>query len=222
MNAAPSRVASFSGERVIVVERYDRIQRQDGTVVRVHQEDMCQALGLPPTAKYQNEGGPTPEQIISLLREEIRPTSVAMDNIGRFVDALAFNWIIAGTDAHAKNYSVLLAGPQVRFAPMYDVASALPYDDMYLPKRRMAMRIGGEYRIERISGRHWRRFAIENRLDPDAIVARIDDLATRAPASLAKSAQDAAVQALGSELPARLIERVAARASRCREALTQS
>ncbi len=144
-----------------------------------------------------------------------------MDNIGRFVDALAFNWIIAGTDAHAKNYSVLLAGPQVRLAPMYDVASALPYDDMYLPKLRMAMRIGGEYRIERIGGRHWRRFAVENGLDPDTTLARIDELAARTPTSLAKAAQAAAVQALESELPARLIERVSARASRCRTALTQ-
>jgi serine/threonine-protein kinase HipA len=219
--AAPSRVASFNGERVIVVERYDRIPRQDATVARVHQEDLCQALGLPPTAKYQNDGGPSPEQIISLLRQEIRPTRAAGDNIGRFVDALAFNWIIAGTDAHAKNYSVLLAGPQVRLAPMYDVASALPYDDMYLPKLRMAMRIGGEYRIERISGRHWRRFATENGLDPDATVARIDELAARTPASLAKSAQAAAVQALGSDLPTRLIEQVAARVPRCRKALAQ-
>lgn len=60
--------------------------------------------------------------------------------MARFVDALAFTWIIAGTDAHAKNYSLLLAGPQVRLAPLYDVASALPYDDMYLPRLRMAMR----------------------------------------------------------------------------------
>src|SRR5262249_3216057 len=222
LSAAPSRVASFGGERVIVVERYDRIQRPDGAVVRVHQEDMCQALGLPPTAKYQNEGGPTSEQIIGLLRQEIQPARAAMDNIGRFVDALAFNWIIAGTDAHAKNYSVLLAGPQVRLAPMYDVASALPYDDMYLPKLRMAMRVGGEYRIERIGGRHWRRLAVENGLDPDTTVARIDELAPRTPASLAKAAQAAAVQALESELPARLIERIAARVTRCRKALTQS
>lgn len=93
-------------------------------------------------------------------------------------------WIIAGTDAHAKNYSVLLAGDQVRLAPMYDVASALPYDDMYLPKLRLAMRIGGEYRAERIRGRHWRSFAVKDGLDPHAVLARVDDLARRTPAAL--------------------------------------
>src|SRR5690242_6711666 len=169
----------------------------------------------------QSEGGPTPEQIINLLRQEIRPRRAAIDNIRRFVDALAFNWIIAGTDAHAKNYSVLLAGRQVRLAPLYDVASALPYDDMYLPKLQMAMRVGGEYRIERTGGRHWRGFAVDNELDPDATVARIDELAARIPANLAKAARATAVQALESELPARLIERVTARASRCRTVLAQ-
>jgi serine/threonine-protein kinase HipA len=220
--AAPSRVTSFSDERAIVVERYDRLRRQDGTVMRIHQEDMCQALGRPPTAKYQNEGGPTPEQIIGLLRSEIRPSNVAGQNIQRFVEALAFNWIIAGTDAHAKNYSVLLAGRQVRLAPLYDVASALPYDDMYVPRLRMAMRIGGEYRIQQITGRHWRRFAVENALDPDATVAHIDELAAGIPAGLATSAQATAVRALESELPGRLVERVAERGPQCRAALTRS
>ncbi|HET8662530.1 MAG TPA: type II toxin-antitoxin system HipA family toxin [Micromonosporaceae bacterium] len=221
MNAASSQVASFGGERVIVVERYDRIRR-DGTALRIHQEDMCQALGLPPTAKYQNDGGPTPEQIISLLRQEIRPSKAAVDDIARFVDALAFNWIIAGTDAHAKNYSLLLTGAQVRLAPMYDVASALPYDDMYLPRLRMAMRIGGEYRIEAAVGRHWRRFAAGNSLDPDATIARIDDLAARVPANLARATGATEVRELGSDLPARLLDQVTARAARCRKALAQS
>jgi serine/threonine-protein kinase HipA len=164
-------------------------------MARVHQEDMCQALALPPTAKYQNDGGPSPEQIIDLLRSTIRPATVAETTVHRFIDALAFNWIIAGTDAHAKNYSVLLAADQVRLAPLYDIASALPYDDMYTPKLRMAMRVGGEYRVERIGGRHWRRFAAQNALDLDATIARIDDLAARTPVSLAAVAKDPAVHA---------------------------
>jgi serine/threonine-protein kinase HipA len=218
LRAARSRVVSFGPERVIVVERYDRRPRHDGTVSRVHQEDMCQALGLPPTAKYQNEGGPTPEQIIDLLRRAT-PAHAAERSISGFVDALAFNWIVAGTDAHAKNYSVLLSDSDLRLAPMYDVASALPYDDMYLPRLRMAMRIGGEYRLEAISGRHWRRFAATNGLDRDETVARIDDLAVRIPAGLAKAAEAEAVQALDSDLPGRLVERIAARAARCRKVL---
>jgi serine/threonine-protein kinase HipA len=220
--AARSYVVTFEHERAIVVERYDRLNQSDGGPIRrVHQEDICQALGLAPTAKYQNEGGPTPEQIVDLLRREIHPVRTAEAHVARFVDALAFNWIIAGTDAHAKNYSLLLAGRQVRLAPLYDVASALPYDDMYLPRLRMAMRVGGEDRAERISARHWRRFAEANRLDPDETVTRVDALATRTPGCFADVARDDEVRALGSALPARLVERVAARAVRCRSALAR-
>src|SRR5205814_1903999 len=115
-------------ERVIVVERYDRQRTTDGAVARIHQEDLCQALGVMPTAKYQNEGGPTPEDIVALLRHNVSPAAAAAESVDRFAGMLAFNWIIGGTDAHAKNYSVLLHGPQVRLAPAYDVASALVYD----------------------------------------------------------------------------------------------
>jgi serine/threonine-protein kinase HipA len=217
--AATSSVGRFGRERVIVVSRYDRLRLPDGTFTRIHQEDMCQSLGLPPTSKYQNEGGPTPEQIITVLREHVVPAAASTDAVNRFVDALAFNWIIGGTDAHAKNYSVLLAGSQVRLAPLYDIASALAYDDMYVPRLRMAMKIGGDYGIEAASGRHWRRFAEANRLDPDETIARIDDLAARAPDAFTTAAKDKDVRALRSQLPARLTDRIATRAGQCRKNL---
>lgn len=140
---------------------------------------------------------------------------MAEQNVNRFVDALAFNWIIGGTDAHAKNYSLLISSGQVRLAPLYDLASALPYEGMYLPKLRMAMKIGGEYRLEGITGRHWRRFADESRLDPEAVVSRITDLATRAPGAFARAAEVEAVRVLSSELPRRLVEGIRARARAC-------
>jgi serine/threonine-protein kinase HipA len=214
LDAAASRIASFDGERVIVIDRYDRLRRTDGAITRLHQEDLCQALGIPPVIKYQSEGGPNPEQIISLLRAE------ALDGgaeVQRFMDALAFNWIIAGTDAHAKNYSLLLSGRQVRLAPLYDLASALPYDEMYAPKLRMAMRIGGEYRIAAVGARHWRRLAESNGLDPDATVARVDELAALAPEAF----QAAAVDDADGDLAERLCERVTVHAERCRAALAE-
>jgi HipA-like protein len=166
-------------------------------------------------------GGPSPEQIIELIRRAVRPDASADEHVWRFVDALAFNWIIAGTDAHGKNYSLVLAGDQVRLAPLYDLASALPYDDMFLPRLRMAMRIGGEYRVTGVSGRHWRRFAQLNALDPDATVGRVGDLAARVADCFAEAAQADSARALGSALPARLVERVAKRASDCRTALAR-
>jgi serine/threonine-protein kinase HipA len=217
--AASSRVESFGEQRVIVVERYDRHRARDGSVTRIHQEDMCQALGLPPTAKYQNEGGPTPEHIIELLRRNVVPARAATASIDRFVDALAFNWIIGGTDAHAKNYSVLLSGPQVRLAPLYDVASALAYDEMYQPRLKMAMKIDDEYRLEAVHGRHWQRFANTNGLDGDTVVARIDHLAEQAPEAFAKAATNESVVSLGSKLPERLVAQLTSRAGQCRERL---
>ena len=219
LRVATSKVVSFGDERAVVVERYDRARASDGRVRRVHQEDACQALAVPPTRKYQNEGGPAPEQIVALLRQEIRPAVVASESVSSFVDALAFNWIVGGTDAHAKNYSVLLSGGRVRLAPLYDIASALPYDDMYLPKLRMAMRIHDEYRLEWIRSRHWQRLAEHLDLDPDAVIARVDDLAARVPGALAASVSAEAVRALDSHLPALLLDRVAARAHECRARL---
>lgn len=219
LRTAHSRVLAFGDERAVVVARYDRVPAADGAVVRVHQEDVCQALGLPPTVKYQNEGGPSPEQIIELLRRVVYPAAVAEIEVGRFVDALALNWLIAGTDAHAKNYSLLMAGGQVRLAPLYDVASSLPYEDMYLPRLRLAMRIGSEYRVEAIAARHWDAFAGKNGLDAHQVRERIDGLAQRLPEAFSVAAADPAVAALGSGLPGRLVDLIGERADRCRAAL---
>jgi serine/threonine-protein kinase HipA len=91
LSAAHTEVRSFGGERAIVVERYDRERLPDGTVRRIHQEDICQALGITPAAKYQSDGGPDPAQIVGLLRSEIRPAADAADDVLRIVDALALN-----------------------------------------------------------------------------------------------------------------------------------
>jgi serine/threonine-protein kinase HipA len=220
IDAAPTEIVSFAGERAIVVTRYDRLRLPDGSVRRVHQEDLCQALGVPPDGKYQNEGGPSPERILELLR---RFTATTMGDVTvRFLDALAFNWLIAGTDAHAKNYSILLSGPGVRLAPLYDVSSALPYDDLYLPELKLAMRIGGEYGVTKIQGRHWRRLAEATGLDPDEVVHRIGRIAAYLPAAFAEAVHSGPVAAVGGDLPERLLQRVTARASRCQDELAVS
>ena len=214
LDVATSRVVSFGDERAIVLERYDRRRRPDGTIERTHQEDLCQALGVMPALKYQDEGGPAPEQVVRLLREVASPESVPA-----FVDALALNWLLAGTDAHAKNYSLLLSGDQVRLAPLYDVASALPYEDMRVPKPKMAMQIGGEHRIARITTYHWRRLAEAVGLEADAVLGRIDALAVSVPEHMAAAADDPDVRSLGADLPQRLVDQVTAWAATCRRAI---
>jgi serine/threonine-protein kinase HipA len=198
-----------------VIERYDR-RETEGLPIRIHQEDLCQALGIHPGRKYQADGGPTPGDIVGLMRRAM-PASAANGAVRRFADALIWNWIIAGTDAHAKNYSLLLSGQQVRLAPLYDIASALPYDT-HEKKLEFAMKIGGDYKVFTYRGT-WPKAAIEFGVDPEALVARAAELAERAPAAFAAAAADPAVAAMESDMPARLVEMVGERATRCRRAL---
>jgi serine/threonine-protein kinase HipA len=208
---ARTRVAGFGEESAIVVERYDR-RLLDGRRVRIHQEDLCQALGVPPSRKYQNEGGPSPKAVVQLLRA-VMPPRAADDAVWRFVDALAWNWLLAGTDAHAKNYSLLLAAGQVRLAPLYDIASALPYG-MHEKKLRFAMKIGGAYEVFPYRNR-WPRAAEELGLDPGRVLDRVAALAERAPDAFAAAAAAPEVRALERALPGRLVELIAERVERC-------
>ncbi len=208
---ARTHVARFEHESAIVVDRYDRRVRE-GQPSRIHQEDVCQALGLHPDCKYQRDGGPGPADVVDLLRNVMAPLA-ADDAVWRFFDALVWNWLIAGTDAHAKNYSLLLAGGDVRLAPLYDIASALPYD-VHERKLRFAMKIGGDYRVhpERNT---WDKAARELRLNVDRALDRVVALAEKAPDAFADAANAAEVTALGRPLPTQLVDLVADRVERC-------
>jgi serine/threonine-protein kinase HipA len=215
---ARTTVVRFGDETAVVVTRYDRTARGPRTV-RVHQEDLCQALGVPPSLKYQNEGGPTPARIARLLRDAM-PVGIAEQALTRFADALIWNWLIGGTDAHAKNYSLLLSGDQVRLAPLYDFASALPYgtDER---KLRLAMKIGGSYEV--FPRRDpWPRTAGELGLDGDALAERARELAGIAPDAFSMAVNAPAVATLSRSLPARLLDLVAARCARCAALLVSS
>ena len=166
---ASSHVVTFDGERAIVVERFDRVRLPDGWV-RVHQEDLCQALGVHPSHKYQNAGGPGPRDIVELLRDH---SSAPNDDVVTFVDALALNWLIAGTDAHAKNFGVLIAPGRVRLAPLYDMASVLPYPRFDIHRVKLAMKIADRYRLSEIRRRDWVKAAEQLKLDSVSLLARI-------------------------------------------------
>lgn len=215
LTGASSRVAHFGDETAIVVERYDR-RNIEGRTVRIHQEDMCQALRIPPTRKYQNEGGPGPQDIVRLFNE-VMPASAALDATWRLIDALAWNWVIAGTDAHAKNYSLLIAGDQVRLAPLYDIASALPYG-VPEQKLRFAMKIGADYAVF-LRRNGWPKAAAALGIDAGATVDRVRALAQNAPDAFADAARSPEVAQLRRQLPARLTDLVAQRSARCLELL---
>lgn len=159
LSAASSAVQSFKGEQAFVTERFDRVY-DNSRLVRVPAEDLCQALGVHPENKYQNRGGPAPEAIFNLLLSE---SSRPQDDCSRFFDALVFNALIGGTDAHAKNYTLLQSGGRVRLAPLYDVGSALPYYDA--KELKLAMKIGHHYELASITARDWDRVGVRAAID---------------------------------------------------------
>lgn len=164
---------------VIIVERFDR-GPVGGRIVRVHQEDTCQALGRMPEIKYQNQGGPSAGEIFDLIRNH---SMRLQEDVNRFLDAVIYNWFIGGTDAHAKNYGFLLAGGgQIRLAPLYDLSSCLPYPrDIPPRKAKLAMKIGGEYLRQRIGARQWEKAAGEWNLDRDLMFERLTRMARAIP-----------------------------------------
>ncbi|MDP8236603.1 MAG: type II toxin-antitoxin system HipA family toxin [Candidatus Erginobacter occultus] len=137
----------------LLVERYDRVTDEAGVTIRIHQEDFCQALGLPPERKYQAEGGPTLSDCIALLRDW--STAPVLD-ISAFINGLIFNVLIGNTDAHGKNYSLLYSGRERRLAPLYDLVSTLSWPEL---SRTLAMKIGGCDSIHAFSLGDWKKMA---------------------------------------------------------------
>jgi serine/threonine-protein kinase HipA len=208
--AAQSKVMRFKEQIAIVIERYDR-QRKGNDIVRVHQEDICQVLAIMPTRKYQNEGGPGALEVVELLRAY---STDRQDDLDTFIAALGFNWFIAGTDAHAKNFSLLLGGHHVRLAPLYDVASIFPCDTFDLREVKLAMKIGGEYKLSQIGLRQWQKFAREVRVKADELVELLAAMAKQLPdeinAARARARNDGLDEAIIERLAAQLIERAGA------------
>lgn len=210
--AAQSTVMRFGDEVAVVIERYDR-QRRGNDIFRIHQEDTCQALGLPPSRKYQSDKGPTPADIVALLRANSTDPDA---DVRSFVRTLGFNWLIAGTDAHSKNYSLLIGeGPRIRLAPLYDLASILPYDGFDLRKPKLAMKIGGEYRLHDVGSRQWSKLARELRVDEAWLFDDLRDMADRLPDAVNDARERARKEGLDHSIIDRLTERLTERAHGC-------
>ena len=208
-----STVQHFGDEVAIVVERYDRI-RQGGRWSRIHQEDMCQALGLHPARKYESDGGPHAARIAELLRAQ---SSNPQEDVSSFVDSIIFNWLIAGTDAHAKNFGLLVgSNGAVRLAPFYDLASILPYQAIDLEKAKLAMKIGGEYRLRNIGLRNWQKFAAELRLDGSRLLDRIREMAISLSDHAIAIEKELESEGLSHAIIGRLAAKVKTRAIACR------
>jgi serine/threonine-protein kinase HipA len=139
-------------EGVCVVARYDRVRMSSGEIQRVHQEDMCQALGLPPLRKYENEGGPSFKDCLGVVQAVSADPITDVRNAIRW---LAFNVVVFNADAHAKNLS-LLYGRTARLAPLYDLICTRAYDKL---ERNLAMKVGGEGDPTHVRRAHWEALA---------------------------------------------------------------
>lgn len=138
-----------------LVDRYDRELTAGGKIHRLHQEDFCQALCVPPDMKYEKEGGPSLQACFHLLREaSIQPVADAKALLGWVI----FNYLIGNADAHGKNASLLLGKQGPQLAPFYDLMCTAVYPEL---TDRLAMRIGGEDRPQWVIERRWQQFARE-------------------------------------------------------------
>lgn len=142
MEVADVETIAVGGRQLLVVSRYDRIVTPDGEVERIHQEDFCQATGLLPAQKYEEDGGPSLRRIAGILSE------ADPDSLESLLRAVTLNVVIGNGDAHAKNFSLLHdRGGALRLAPLYDLLCTLMYGD-----DRLAMYVDNVHRINRVTG----------------------------------------------------------------------
>lgn len=159
----------------LLVERYDRLRRPDGSFERLHQEDFCQALGIPSERKYEVEGGPSLADCFALVR---RATTVPAAHMLVLLDAVALNFLVGNHDAHGKNFSLLRSPHETGLAPFYDVLSTLAYPTL---ARKAAMAIGGERRPDYVRRRHLDRLCEAAGLGGAAVRRRLLAMAREAP-----------------------------------------
>ena len=189
-----AEIRTFGKTKALVIERFDRRWTKDGRLLRLPQEDCCQALSVPPTHKYQNQGGPGLVQLLDLLKGSDSPA----EDQATVLKAQILFWLIGGTDGHAKNFSIFLGpGGRFRLTPLYDVLSAQPSLDAHQVQRKqmkLAMSVGKSrhYKLSEISGRHFVQTAAAAGLPKSLALDAIEEMADTA---------EKAVDKIESELP---------------------
>lgn len=184
----------------LLVQRYDRDVGDDGFARRIHQEDFCQALGVPPETKYASEGGPTFKDCFALLRRVAARPAV---DVLKLLDAVIFNVIAGNADAHGKNFSILYGDEGPRLAPLYDLLATVAYPGL---SPKFAMKIGKRATLAELNTKGWAAFAADAGLGlplirrrvaeiSHSVIARTDDVA----AALARPGFDrAAIESLAA------------------------
>lgn len=171
LSVAKTSIGRIDDIDYLLIERFDRQIDEEGSIRRIHQEDFCQALGIPAETKYQSEGGPGLKDCFALLR--LASTAPVIDLVA-LLDAVIFNFIIGNHDAHAKNVSFLRRTDKTRsLAPLYDLVCTVFYPEL---TEKMAMKIGGEARSDRIFPYHFERVAKDTGLATLLVNRRVPEL----------------------------------------------
>ena len=157
----------------LLVKRYDRAATADGSVQRLHQEDFCQALGLPASRKYQQEGGPSLKDCFHLIREW---SSLPVIDIRDFLDAVIFAAVTGNADAHSKNFSFLYSGRERRLAPLYDQVCTLAWPEL---SKHLSMKIGTAGTLAEVSPEHFHQLSTSARLSWPMVRERLINMADR-------------------------------------------
>lgn len=205
LDVADVDIVDFAGTKALAVERFDRIRARDGRLLRRPQEDMCQALSVPPNRKYQSDGGPDNQAIMQLLKGADKPE----DDQLAYLKAQLIFWLIGATDGHAKNFSVfLMPGTRFKLTPLYDVLTAQPSVDAYqvgINKFKLAMSVGknNHYKINDITPRHFLQTADRCAFDKTKLIGELEQLMNNG-----EKAATSMMEGLPHVLPAQLMDSV--------------
>ncbi|MFB6355050.1 MAG: type II toxin-antitoxin system HipA family toxin [bacterium] len=184
--AANTHIETFNGEKTLVIERFDRRFTGDGRLLRVPQEDMGQALSVPPTRKYERDGGPGMSDIFEFLKAADDPTRDRL----LFLKAQLVNWLLGAPDGHAKNFSIFIKpGSHFELTPLYDVMSVQPNVDngeLRQNKMKLAMAVGDNrhYKVKEVVPRHFRETASEAGLSDSKITSVFESINQGIPDAL--------------------------------------
>ncbi|MCY4647858.1 MAG: type II toxin-antitoxin system HipA family toxin [Gammaproteobacteria bacterium] len=214
LSVAPVQPGVVASRSFLLVERYDRRLDGDGTIKRLHQEDFCQALGVPPAQKYASEGGPTFAQCFDLVRRVCtRPAREVL----KLLDAAILQMLLGNADAHGKNYS-LLARPDgsIEVAPLYDLLSTIAYPDL---SPTLAMKIAGRGSLRQLRRGDWGRFAASASLSARFVRRRVRELCGYAQEEVAATVAELVSPGLREEALAGCAGRVSGRARRLAESV---
>ena len=209
LDVAPVEPRVVRDRPYLLVERYDRAVGADGQVRRIHQEDFCQALGIPPETKYASEGGPTFKDCFELLRRIAERPAV---DVLKLLDAVIFNAIAGNADAHGKNFSILYSDEGPRLAPLDELLATVAYPEL---SPKFAMKIGKRSTLAELDARGWGAFAADAGLGLPLIRRRVAEISEKVIAQADKAAGALSDQRLDQAALERLRDLAVTRAQTC-------